>query len=325
MTNQFLLLLSISAILGLSAWYVRRSDRRRKFVQQRLHAITVGKDDTTESTPTVALHRRIRRGSPGVFHLPRSFAAFAAQIDAALEATGNRLKLLHLMAVGVIAAIIVMLFTSHILYLNTTLVTLFAGLAGVAAPVALLSGAQSRYKNHFLDVFPDALDLVARGVRAGLPVNEALASAGREIADPVGSELRRALDQVQIGVPMIDALQQIADRVRAADFRFMVVALALQAKTGGSLAETLGNLSGVIRARKAIRLKARALTAEAKASALVLALLPFLIGGYLYLINRDFALTLWVDPRGRFMLGIAFLSLVTGLSSMYVIVKRALR
>ena len=128
-------------------------------------------------------------------------------------------------------------------------------------------------------MFPDALDLVRRGVKAGLPVNEALAVAGREIADPVGSEFRRALDQVQIGVQMIDALQQTSDRVRVADFRFLVVALALQQKTGGSLAETLGNLSGVIRARKALRLKARALSAEAKASAAVLAVLPFVVGG----------------------------------------------
>jgi tight adherence protein B len=194
-----------------------------------------------------------------------------------------------------------------------------------AAPVALLHSAQSRYKNHFLDVFPDALDLVGRGVRAGSPVNEALATAGREIADPVGGELRRALDQVQIGVQMIDALSQIADRVRAADFRFMVVALALQAKTGGSLAETLANLSGVIRARKNLRLKAKALTAEAKASAMILAVLPFLVGGYMCVINRDFGLTLWVDPRGRFMLGVAFLSLLGGLTTMYVMVKRALR
>jgi tight adherence protein B len=174
-------------------------------------------------------------------------------------------------------------------------------------------------------VFPDALDLIGRGVRAGLPVNEALAAAGTEIADPVGRELRYALDQVQIGVQMIDALQQLSNRVRAADFRFLVVALSLQAKTGGSLAETLANLSKVIRARKALRLKARSLTAEAKASAMVLAVLPFVVGGAMYLMNREMVLTLWFDPRGRFMLGIAVLSLISGLSTMAVIVKRALR
>jgi len=82
--------------------------------------------------------------------------------------------------------------------------------------------------------------------------------------DPVGAELRRTVEQVQLGVPMIDALQETADRVRVADFRFLVVTLALQQKTGGSLAETLGNLGAVIRARKSIRLKARALSRRQK-------------------------------------------------------------
>jgi len=270
------------------------------------------------------LHWRIRRAaSPtAVFEFPRKFIA---SLDAAFEATGNRIGVLHLIAAGLIASIVVIVFASRILSLNSALVMALGGLAAATAPAVLLRIAQSRYRNRFLDVFPDALDLVGPGVKAGLPVNEALAVAGREIADPVGKELRQALDQVQIGVQMVDALQQTADRVRVADFRFMLVALALQQKTGGSLAETLANLSGVIRARKALRLKARALTSEAKASAAVLAALPFVAGGAMYVMNRDLASALFVDPRGRFMLGVAFLSLITGLTTMAVMVKRALR
>jgi tight adherence protein B len=281
MTNPIVLLLfSISVVSAVALLLVRRSDRRRQFVQQRLHAVTVGKDDIK---PVLRLSR-VRQAPSAVFQLPRGFKA---RLDAAFEATGNRIGLLHLIIPGLIAAIIVFGFTSRILALNPALVMLFSIISAVAAPVALLHHAQSRYRNRFLDVFPDALDLVRRGVKAGLPVNEALTVAGREIADPVGSEFRRALDQVQIGMHMIDALQQTSDRVRVPDFRFLVVALALQQKTGGSLAETLGNLSGVIRARKALRLKARALSAEAKASAAVLAILPFVVGGAMYLMNRD--------------------------------------
>jgi tight adherence protein B len=141
----------------------------------------------------------------------------------------------------------------------------------------------------------------------------------------VGLELRQTLDQVQIGVQMVDALTQTADRIRVADFRFMLVALSLQSRTGGSLAETLANLSAVIRARKALRLKARALSAEAKASAAVLAALPFLVGGAMYVMNRDLVLPLVADPRGRFMVGVAFVSLIAGLSTMAIMVKRAVR
>jgi len=233
--------------------------------------------------------------------------------------------LLHLLVAALISAIIVIGFASRILDLNPGLVMLLGVVAAAVAPVLLLLLAQSRYRSRFLDVFPDALDLIGRAVKAGLPVNEALTSAGREIADPVGSELRRALDQMQIGVPMNDALKQMADRIRVADFRFLVVALALQQRTGGSLAETLANLSTVVRGRKTLRLKARSLSAEAKASASILAALPFVVGGAMYLLNRNLAMSLIVDSRGRFMVGMAFVSLVTGLATMAVLVKRALR
>jgi tight adherence protein B len=315
MTNQLLLvLLALPVLSGLVLLRVKLNERRRQFARERLDAMTVS---TTDTAPRLSLVR-----ASSVFQLPNEFGA---RLATAFAATGNRVGLLYLLIAGFVTAIIAIVFASALLALNLTLVMLFAATAAGVVPVLLLWLAQSRYRNKFLAVFADALDLIARGVRAGLPVNEAVAVAGREIADPVGRELRRALEQVQIGVPMIDALEQVSDRVRAADFRFMVVALALQAKTGGSLGETLTNLSGVIRARKALRLKARSLMAEAKASAGVLAVLPFVVGGAMFFLSNDMAMMLWADPRGRFILGIAFISLLTGLSTMYVIVKRALR
>jgi tight adherence protein B len=277
-------------------------------------------DDANE--PAVSLVRKLHNAPFALFHLPRKFVTF---FNTAFEAAGNRIGYLHLVIAGLISAIIVIVFASHLLVLNPALLMPLGLIAAAAGPVVLLRTAQASYRTKFLDIFPDALDLIRRAVKAGLPVNEALAVAGREIADPVGSELRRTLDQVQIGVHMNDALQETANRVRVADFRFLVVALALQQKTGGSLAETLANLSGVIRARKALRQKARALSAEAKASAAVLAVLPFVVGGLMFVINRDLAMTLLDNSRGRFMVGVAFLSLVTGLTTMAVIVRRALR
>jgi tight adherence protein B len=322
MSNE-IFILAIPVLCGLLLLWVLRGDRRRQFIQQRLLAITVGKV-VSEPIVQLSLHRRIRWAtSPNaVFQLPRKVMAL---LDAAFEATGNRVRLLHLIIAGLIGAIIVIPFTSRILALNSGLVMLLGVAATVAAPVLLLRMAQARYRSRFLDVFPDALDLVRRAVKAGLPVNEALTVAGREIGEPVGSELRRALDRVQIGVQMVDALDQTANRIRVADFRFLVVALALQQGTGGSLAETLANLSAVIRARKALRQKARALSAEAKASAAVLAVLPFVVGGLMYVMAQDLMEPLVVDPRGRFMVGVAFLSLVTGLTAMAALIKRAVR
>jgi tight adherence protein B len=317
MTNQILLvLLALPVLSGLVLLRVRRSERRRQFARQRLDAMTAGESETS-SRPSL-----VRAPSTAAHQLPSKFGEW---LYAAFEATGNRIGVLHLLIVGSFAAITVVVFASGLLALNSVLVMLFATVAAGAAPILLLWLGQSHYQNLFLAVFPDALDLIARGVKAGLPVNEAVAVAANEIANPVGSELRRALEQVQIGVQIIDALQRVAERVRVTDFRFMIVALALQARTGGSLAETLTNLSGVIRARKALRLKARSLMAEAKISAIVLAILPFVVGGALFVMDREMALMLWDDPRGRFVLGLVVLSLLTGLSTMYVTVKRALR
>jgi tight adherence protein B len=309
------LLLLLPVLTGLLLLWVSRNDRRQEFIHQRLRAFT-NRSETIAPT----LHRLEQAATSAL--VPQSLRI---RLDTEFEAAGNRIGPLHLAIAALISVVLVVAFTSRILELSTTLVSLTGFIAVTVSPVVVLRIAQSRYRTRFLDVFPDALDLVRRGIRAGLPVTEALVIAGREIADPVGIEIRRALAQVQIGVPVIDALQEAANRIRVPDFHFMVVALALQQKTGGSLAETLANLSGVIRARKALRQKAKSLSAEAKVSAMVLAMLPFIVGGAMYLLNYNLMRSLIVDPRGRFMVGVAFLSLVTGLTTMYVLVRRALR
>jgi tight adherence protein B len=325
MNNQLILLvLALTALLGGALLWALRHDRRRQAIHDRLRTVTVVAPNQEEDAGSLlALPQSSARAIGRVVERVR--AQFRARLDPAFAATGNRLQLAHLLAAGFVAAAVMTGFARGVLLLRPGFVLLLGFVAAAVAPVVVLRLAQRRYQNRFLDGFPDALDLVARAVRAGLPVNEALATVAREITSPVGVELRRALDQVQIGRDMIEALQGMADRVRVADFQFFVVALALQQKTGGSLAETLSNLSGVIRARKALRLKARALTSEAKASGMVLAILPFVVGGLMCVMNRDLGRVLLFDSRGRFMVGVAFMMLLTGLGAMAAIVRRALR
>jgi tight adherence protein B len=251
-------------------------------------------------------------------------ALLLARLDPALAAAGNRIGLLHLAATGIIAVSMVGLVTA-LVQLRPALAIALAGAGAVGAPALLLRLSQSRHQRQFLDIFPDALDLIVRAVRAGLPAPEAIELAAREVGAPVGSEFRRMLDEMRIGVEMEDALQDAADRIRVPDFRFFVVSLLLQRRTGGGIAETLSNLSIIIRQRKALRLKARALTAEATASATVVATLPFFAGVGLFLINRELMSVLFVDPRGRQMLGIACLGLLFGIAAMKAIIKSCLR
>ena len=307
--------IGLTVLLGAVLFQVLRTERRRATLELRLKAITT-------ATPSAdRLVMSLRRTRPQRRLLP---ALLLASLDPALLAAGNRIGLLHLAATGIIAVSMVGL-TAAVIQLRPALAITLAGAGAVGAPVLLLRLAQSRYQRQFLDIFPDALDLIVRAVRAGLPAPEAIELAAREVRTPVGSEFRRMLSEMRIGVEMEDALQDAADRIRVPDFRFFVVSLLLQRRTGGGIAETLSNLSTIIRQRKALRLKARALTAEATASATVVATLPFVAGIGLFLVNRELMSVLFVDPRGRQMLGIACIGLLLGIATMKAIIKSTLR
>jgi tight adherence protein B len=307
-------------LLGAALVMALRAERRRESRQARLRAVVATGPSTDE--PALSLRRPITRAAMRDFFL---LSALGARLDAALAATGNFIRLPHLAIVGLVAAGAAALFAGSVMHFNPALAALLSAAAGLATPPLLVRLAQNRYQNRFLDPFPDALDLMGRAVRAGLPVFDAIEVAAREIPAPVGSELQRTLDEMRVGVDIDEALQHTADRIRVPDFRFFVVALKLQRRTGGSLAETLANLSSIIRRRKEIRLKARALSSESKSSAVVLGLLPFLVGGIMFLLNRNLGTILFVDPRGRFMLGMAFLSVLAGMVTMAVIIRKSLR
>ena len=248
----------------------------------------------------------------------------STRLDIAFAATGNRIGPPHLLAVGIAAAAAAGLFSTAVSVHPVLAIALY-GAAAAGAPALLLRFAQSRYQRQFLDMFPDALDLIVRAVSSGLPAPEAIELVSREIRRPVGTEFQQLVDELRIGTELEEALQRAADRIRVPDFRFFAVSLLLQRQTGGGIAETLSNLGGIIRQRKALRLKARALTAEAHASAAIVATTPFVAGVGLYLINRDLMTVLFFDPRGRFMLGIAAVSLLTGIAGMRALIKRNLR
>jgi tight adherence protein B len=246
------------------------------------------------------------------------------RLEFASAATGNFIRLWHLVAAGIVPATAIGL-VSVAIGLRPGLAITLAGAASAGAPMLLLRSAQRRYQRRFLDAFPDALDLIVRAVRSGLPAPEAIELAAREVRPPVGAEFQQLVDEMRIGTEMEEVLQRAADRIRVPDFRFFAVSLLLQRQTGGAIAETLSSLSGIIRQRKALRAKARALAAEAQASAAVVAAAPFIAGGGLFLINRDLVSVLLTDPRGRFMLGIAAASLLSGIASMRVMIKKNLR
>ncbi|WP_122815410.1 type II secretion system F family protein, partial [Burkholderia pseudomallei] len=195
----------------------------------------------------------------------------------------------------------------------------FAGFApwlrlALAAARAVYRILIGRFKQRFLSVFPDALDLIIRAVRAGIPVAQAIGTAGRESEEPVRATFRAMGDALRVGADLKDVLEQQAERLQLADFSFFGVCLVLQRETGGNLTETLENLSGIIRTRRDIRMKTRALTAEGRIASKIIAAVPFAIAGFLFVVNRPYVNLLFHTRAGHKMLILAAVLLTVGLA-----------
>ena len=192
---------------------------------------------------------------------------------------------------------------------------------GVGLPHLVIGVMGGRRRNKFNALFPEGIDLIVRGLKSGLPVSESIRVVGQEISDPVGVEFREVSDQIKFGKTLTDALWSVAPRIDTPEFRFFIISLSIQQETGGNLAETLENLSGVLRKRKTLKLKIKALSSEAKASAYIIGSLPFLMFGVLLMMNYGYASTLYTDPRGIILVGCGFVSYAIGIGTMAKMVR----
>jgi tight adherence protein B len=178
------------------------------------------------------------------------------------------------------------------------LLAVFVGLfAGVGVPHFIVGKLIKRRVAKFTSRFPDAIDLMVRGLRSGLPISETLGIVADEIDGPIGEEFRTVSDKMKIGRTMEAALQEVADRLGTPEFQFFVITLAIQRETGGNLAETLANLSEVLRKRAQMKLKIKAMSSESKASAWIVGSLPFIVFILIWFINGTYMQGFFVDER----------------------------
>jgi tight adherence protein B len=169
--------------------------------------------------------------------------------------------------------------------------------AGVGVPHFVTGKLINRRIAKFNSNFPDAIELMVRGLRSGLPITETLGVVSSEIPGPVGIEFRTVSDKMKIGRTMESALQDTADRLGTPEFQFFVITLAIQRETGGNLAETLSNLADVLRKRAQMKLKIRAMSSESKASAMIVGSLPFIVFTLVWMINPTYMGGFFVDQR----------------------------
>jgi len=213
-----------------------------------------------------------------------------------LEATGKSWTLGHYAALCAILSgvFFLLLMVKGVPFL----LSLFAGLVvGIGFPHMMVGKLIKRRIKNFVNKFPDAIELLVRGLRSGLPISETIGVVGSEVPDPVGSEFRGVADRMRIGRTMEQALQETADRLNTPEFQFFVITLAIQRETGGNLAETLGNLADVLRKRMQMKLKISAMSSESKASAYIIGSLPFIVFAIIYFMNPTYMGGFFTDTR----------------------------
>src|SRR5262245_21956249 len=180
------------------------------------------------------------------------------------------------------------------------LLGLFAGALGL--PRWILARITRRRQTKFIDEFANAIDVIVRGVKSGLPLPECLGIIARESPQPVSGEFTELVEQQRVGVPLSEAFERMMLRMPMPEVRFFAIVIAIQQQAGGNLSEALGNLSGVLRDRKRLQAKVRALSAEAKASAAVLGALPFVVMILVYITTPAYISLLWTTNFGQFLL-----------------------
>jgi tight adherence protein B len=213
-----------------------------------------------------------------------------------LEMTGKDITLgrYALICLGLAALVAVALLFRGAPVLLSILFGMFVGIGGPHFAIGFLI---KKRLAKFNSNFPDAIELIVRGLRSGLPITETLGIVAQEILGPVGVEFRIVNDKMKIGRTMEAALQDTADRMGTAEFKFFVITLAIQRETGGNLAETLSNLADVLRKRAQMKLKIRAMSSESKASAYIVGSLPFVVFTLVWLINPTYMHGFFVDQR----------------------------
>ena len=189
----------------------------------------------------------------------------------------------------------------------TLLVWLKSGSLGLGLGVGVVLGAGLPHMvvnyfikkriGSFITRFPDALELLVRGLRSGLPISETLGVVAAELPGPVADEFKLVNDRIRLGRTMEESLQDTADRLNLAEFSFFCITLAIQRETGGNLAETLAGLADVLRKRAQMKLKISAMSGESKASAYIIGSLPFIVFALIYSINPKYMVRFFIDER----------------------------
>jgi tight adherence protein B len=294
---MLLWLLLIGGGGGLALAYMAlRGPSASKAVKRRMELIKERHGDAIAGNAQAQIRKLFAERASRIEGVASTLIPKPALLRKRLEMTGKDISLAKysIICLGVIGLSILGLMVKGAPFFLALFMGLFLGIGG---PHFITGKMIKRRVNKFTANFPDAIELMVRGLRSGLPITETLGIVASEIQGPVGVEFRIVNDKMKIGRTMEVALQETADRLGTPEFQFFVITLAIQRETGGNLAETLSNLADVLRKRAQMKLKIRAMSSEAKASAYIVGSLPFIVFGLVWMMNPAYMGGFFTDQR----------------------------
>jgi tight adherence protein B len=294
LTQLLLIAVGLMAVMVLG-WSAFMGVSPTKEAARRLQAVRFRHSENTKDKVEAQLRKAVAARKPKLHQI----AGSSSRIDALvmrLHRTGMSWSLAQYLYASLGLAVGVTL----LVYLKSgaALMSLGVGLlVGAGLPHFIVNFFIKRRVDKFTGKFPDAIELLVRGLRSGLPVTETLGVVSSEVPGPVGDEFKMITERIKIGKTMEDALQETADRLNMAEFSFFCITLAIQRETGGNLAETLANLADVLRKRSQMKLKIKAMSSESKASAYIVGSLPFIVFAMIWWINPGYLDGFFADDR----------------------------
>jgi tight adherence protein B len=318
-TTTLSLIAALIVIVGgglfFSAAVAQRMERKR--LTRRLGAIAWREQLPTLEAHEVTVRRDLADSSIETLDkLIKQLLPRPAKLRERLAATGKQISISEYLLFSLLVGLIMFALRFVLFKKNLILALLLAFTAMIGLPHKVTGIMIARRQRKFLAMFPEAIELIVRGLKSGIPISESIKVVGRELPDPVGGEFRNITDSMLLGQSFDQALASASLRINLSDFRFFEIALGIQQETGGNLAETLENLGSILRKRKQMKQKVRALSSEARASAYILGSLPFLMFLGLYVMSPEYVSILFEDPRGQVICGAAGASLAIGVGVM---------
>lgn len=314
----FVILAFIAVVLFLEgaylAWNAYKGPEAKR-IERRLRAMSAGAHEDGELS---IVKKRLLSETPAVDRLLLEIPRIH-QLDRLLLQSGLALNVAGFLWLTIMGAL-----TGFILATVFGLplfAVIGAGVAVGALPLFYVLNAKRKRLSTFEQQLPDALDLMGRALRAGHAFSSAMKMVGDEMPEPVAGEFRTTFDELNYGISLQDALQNMATRLPSDDLRYFVIAVLIQRETGGNLTELLDSISALIRARLKLMGTIRVLSAEGRLSAWILGLLPFVLVVTLNIINPKFMSVLWTDPTGLKVVWIMLVLMVVGVFWMRRVIR----